>query len=406
MAKLTVQGYLSSLSNRPQGRAEEDLLQQRFESVSQQAEQVAQASRQPFKSSIATVMGDTLGKGLLRAFGVKDAERQRAVEIDQANKLLQELQKKPMTSKNLMDMAAVLQTQGQTESAMKAIKLATEYDNNVSAQQTTNVQRVNVANQAVAAGYTDIAARVSDQTYTPKEGLAEILQRQQNEKTAAATAAGKKPNVQVKEKEDGTFALINLDTGKQEDAKLTPDAQRVIDEEKITQRRVALANVDNILTTLDEAEALAISPKSGHQLKGFAGAAGPLYGFTSIVPSTDAMNLADKIQTLEANVAFDKLQAMRNASQTGGALGQVSNLEIGLLKSSIASLNPQVGEEPFKQQLDKVRYHYKNVRNAILGKPVEVDYNRPEYQQYIVENNNKTYFQDPITGDTYEIDLD
>ena len=50
--------------------------------------------------------------------------------------------------------------------------------------------------------------------------------------------------------------------------------------------------------------------------------------FLKSIPQTDALALNKSLETIKANIGFDKLQAMREASPTGGALGQVSNQEL------------------------------------------------------------------------------
>ena len=406
MANINVQGFLDSLSSRQQGSAEEDLLAQRRQSIGEDIYTTASASRQPFKTSLATAMGDTLGKGLLRAFNVKDTERQRAIDTDQANKLLAELQKKPMTSKNLMEMASLYQSQNEQESAIKAITLAREIDQQTAQQATTATQKVNVANQALAAGYQDLADRVADKTLTPQEGLAEIFKRQKEAADkkaadAAASAEAGKPNNEIKKLDNGTYVLIDKNTGKQTNATLTPDQQEIVDKKELSNKKMAVARADNVLSQLDTIESLAISPDS---FLGVDGAAGPLYMVNQFIPATDAYALSNLVQSVKANLSFDELQRMRDASPTGGALGQVSNIEIGLLQNSIAALNPALGEEPFKQQLDIVKNHYENVRNLILGEDVELDYTRPEYKKYVIEYNGKKYFRDPVDGNDYELD--
>lgn len=57
------------------------------------------------------------------------------------------------------------------------------------------------------------------------------------------------------------------------------------------------------------------------------------------IPSTAAAQVRKLMTTMEANIGFDKLQAMRDASPTGGALGQVSNFEIQLLKTAVGALD-------------------------------------------------------------------
>ena len=407
MANINVQGFLDSLSSRQQGSAEEDLLAQRRQSISEDIYSTASKSRQPFKTSLATAMGDTLGKGLLRAFNVKDTERQRAIDTDQANKLLAELQKKPMTSKNLMEMASLYQSQNEQESAIKAITLAREIDAQTAQQETTATQKVNVANQALAAGYQDLADRVADQTLSPQEGLAEIFKRQKEEADkkaadAAASAAAGKPNNEIREQDDGTFVIIDKDTGKQTNVTLTREQQEIVDKAALNNKKMAVARADNVLSQLDRIEALAISPPDA--ATGWDGAAGGAYVINQFIPATDAYTLSNIIQSVKANLSFDELQRMRDASPTGGALGQVSNIEIGLLQNAVAALNPAVGEEEFKEQLNIVRKHYSNVRNIILGKSVKLDFTRPEYKKYVIEYKGEKYFRDPVDKKDYKLD--
>lgn len=70
-------------------------------------------------------------------------------------------------------------------------------------------------------------------------------------------------------------------------------------------------------------------------------------GYGSIlagVPKTDARNLKAKLDTLKANIAFNELTAMREASKTGGALGSVAVRELELLESALGSLDQ--GQDP------------------------------------------------------------
>ena len=73
------------------------------------------------------------------------------------------------------------------------------------------------------------------------------------------------------------------------------------------------------------------------------------------IPETDARDFAAEMNTLKANIAFGELTEMRNASKTGGALGQVSNIELGLLESSLGALDIGQSPENLKAQLAKIR---------------------------------------------------
>lgn len=82
---------------------------------------------------------------------------------------------------------------------------------------------------------------------------------------------------------------------------------------------------------------------SGFFTAGFIGKIG------SFVPGTPQYNLSEKLATIKANLGFDKLQEMRDASKTGGALGQISNREIDFLQAVWSSV--EQGQSP--GELDK-----------------------------------------------------
>jgi hypothetical protein len=72
------------------------------------------------------------------------------------------------------------------------------------------------------------------------------------------------------------------------------------------------------------------------------------------VAGTPAYNFASALDTLKSNIAFGALVQMREASKTGGALGQVSDREGQLLQSSLGALNQGQSPEAFKTQLKKI----------------------------------------------------
>ena len=76
---------------------------------------------------------------------------------------------------------------------------------------------------------------------------------------------------------------------------------------------------------------------------------------TGFIPGTKAYDLRSNIKTLTANQAFQALQDMRNASKTGGALGQVSERELDLLEKTVASLDPNQSDKQFSKNLKRFR---------------------------------------------------
>jgi hypothetical protein len=75
----------------------------------------------------------------------------------------------------------------------------------------------------------------------------------------------------------------------------------------------------------------------------------------AVVPESEAVNFASELETLKANIAFNELTQMREASKTGGALGQVSNVELGLLTAALGALNTKQSPANLKKQLEKIK---------------------------------------------------
>src|SRR5690606_14372535 len=72
-------------------------------------------------------------------------------------------------------------------------------------------------------------------------------------------------------------------------------------------------------------------------------------------PGSVARDLQVNLDTIKANLGFQTLQAMREASPTGGALGQISDMENKLLQSTLGSL--EIGQSPAQlvENLRKVK---------------------------------------------------
>jgi len=104
------------------------------------------------------------------------------------------------------------------------------------------------------------------------------------------------------------------------------------------------------------------------------------------------IELERTIDSIKANVAFDRLQKMRDESKTGGALGNVSNIELGLLESTIASLDSGLSTELLISNLQKVQRHYQNILNAEMGLPIEIDLSDPVYSDSIAQDENGTIY--------------
>ena len=110
----------------------------------------------------------------------------------------------------------------------------------------------------------------------------------------------------------------------------------------------------------------------GESDKGWIGATG-MGSIFKYIPESDANALANMLQTIEANIGFDKLQAMREASPTGGALGQVSNQELKSLQSVFGSLDQSMTSEQLLYNLRRLRVEYNNVVHGPGNHPYTMD---------------------------------
>ena len=105
-----------------------------------------------------------------------------------------------------------------------------------------------------------------------------------------------------------------------------------------------------VLTNIDEAQR--VINESKLPTSGFVGS------MLTKIPGTAATDVGALVNTIKANIGFDKLQAMRDASPTGGALGQVSNQEIDFLQSTLNNLNQNQSQEQFNKQLQILENQY------------------------------------------------
>jgi hypothetical protein len=95
---------------------------------------------------------------------------------------------------------------------------------------------------------------------------------------------------------------------------------------------------------------------------------------SSLVPGTDAYNLNQRLLTIKANLGFDRLQQMRDASPTGGALGQVAVQELNALQSTVGSLEIGQDRKELVKNLEKIDHHYQNwIRTTKGEKPITIE---------------------------------
>jgi len=93
----------------------------------------------------------------------------------------------------------------------------------------------------------------------------------------------------------------------------------------------------------------------------------------SYIPQTQARNLQADIATIKANIGFDELQRMRDASPTGGALGQVAVQELNYLQAAVANLDQAQSPTDLQRALKDIRTNLKGYQ-TLREKAYEKDY--------------------------------
>lgn len=118
--------------------------------------------------------------------------------------------------------------------------------------------------------------------------------------------------------------------------------------------QAATDNADRVVSTVEQA-----LPLVGYNT---AGAAGSLN-----IPGTEGRDLETALLTIKANLGFDRLQQMRDASKTGGALGQVAVKELEALQGTVASLDRGQSPDKLRENLKDIKYYYERWRKAVNG---------------------------------------
>ena len=127
-------------------------------------------------------------------------------------------------------------------------------------------------------------------------------------------------------------------------------------DKKITAAESAVGAADRIIGKVDEALPLVSGWTTG------------LGSVTSFIPGSTGANLRSTIETIKANLGFDRLQQMRDASPTGGALGQVAVKELDALQASVSSLDLNQSPDRIRNNLEQIKTHYARWREAAMGK--------------------------------------
>lgn len=196
---------------------------------------------------------------------------------------------------------------------------------------------------------TQVQKALLDETRTLAEETREDdrTRAQESERVAALVAMGLPP-------EQARVIGLNEDLNPQDVMKVVWDRQQFLKEQEEKKWDMAVgmnvqrAEMRNSVRQVERSLAK-VSPWSA----GFA-------SYLEAVRGTDAFDLANMLNTQQATVAFERLQAMRTdpRNETGGALGNVSNREVELLYSSYAGLHQGMSADELRTSLTDIAMGY------------------------------------------------
>lgn len=205
--------------------------------------------------------------------------------------------------------------------------------------------------QAGIAGAISVQDQLKQKTEAAKldqgERRLDILERGVIAKENAGNGLGKPPK-DYRWKADGSGEVEPIPGG--------PAATKVADAKRKADSLVQGIKTasGNVLNAISQAEKLT----SG-------GTTGLIGDITKGIGGTKSHDLQSAINTIVANIGFDRLTEMRQSSPTGGALGAVSERELSLLQSVVASLEQSQSEAQFRDNLRRVKTQYQRTLQAL-----------------------------------------
>ena len=183
------------------------------------------------------------------------------------------------------------------------------------------------------------------------------------------------PKYDIQPQDDGTYNVYNETLGRleQEGVATTASASRLIAKKQKTQE--TLNDIERQIGFVNEAKSMTESywPQDAVIFH-------PLMKF---VPGTDAKYLEKMTETLQSRIARDTLMELREGSSSGASgLGALNLKELELLQNALGNLDPTVGDTRFRKQLDLVKKHYQGFRASLMGRPSDIDWSNPAYQEF------------------------
>lgn len=357
--------------------------------LNQRAAQFAQMNPNEQLGMMAYKAGSGVGTGLASAFGVdvQDPTIRRATKLRELAS-----QYNTNTAAGLRQMADALRTQdpdmalqlSQRAAAMdlEASKLQTEQARQMSQQaqaakamaEEGKILRGEAKDEALRTELAALTPEADDKAveavvrkYGKPDDIFKTLERRQTaeaNRTAKAELEREKAETREREKQRDMEFKQQMAAATQANRSALTSVQREIAESRLAElkskqadkaekkedaKNAAVNHAAKVITDVQAAQGLVTGTTTGVVGKGAA-----------FVPGTTAYDLQQRLLTLKANLGFDRLQQMRDASPTGGALGQVAVQELQALQATVGSLELGQSKAELQKNLNKIENHYSN----------------------------------------------
>jgi len=150
--------------------------------------------------------------------------------------------------------------------------------------------------------------------------------------------------------------FVPIPGGKADQAAQQAQEREQVSEQQSAQKEAVVSNsIGNLISMIDKGGIFDLPE---------AGIVGNVLG--SLGVNQEAVDFRNELASIQANIAFDRLQQMREASKTGGALGAVSERELDLLMNAYGNINQSTSPEKLKENLINIR----NIMTKIENDPV------------------------------------
>lgn len=316
------------------GPAPGDILQQRIASENADALSFANLNPQQRANYGMYMAGRMGGRAVSGLLGAEDPRLVQAKQMEQVKNWIAQSGVDINTPEGLAKAAQYAQSIGATEGAM--------FLGNQALQMRKEMTSVNKTEEDY----------MREKAF--REEVAKIPPEQLTEEVLMQLAAKYGTTASVMSAMSSLTGKREAIAARQEAAQAKVEEKKAAQEEKTRAANAsALAAVMPVMDTIEKA-----IPLVGWNTAGWG-------SFMQYLPGTDAKDLARYIDTIKANLGFQQLQAMRQASPTGGALGQVAVKELEALQSTIASLDPSQKKETLAANLKKVQTHYQNWKKTL-----------------------------------------